>query len=83
MKITRGSKNIFKDIGCKNPEKLLKESNIKLKNKGISSIFGKKIAKVMMELKSSHCYFILQMAFGEELSWSDAEKLMEEVINEK
>jgi len=30
MKITRGSKNIFKDIGCKNPEKLLKEANIKL-----------------------------------------------------
>ena len=26
-KVFRGSGNVFKDIGCKNPEKLLKEAN--------------------------------------------------------
>jgi hypothetical protein len=49
----------------------------------ISSKFGKKIAKVMINLKSSHCYFILQMAYGEELFWEDAEELMKKVIKEK
>jgi hypothetical protein len=52
-------------------------------SKKLSSEFGKKIAKVMMKLKSSHCYFILQMAYGEELDWTDAEELMKRVINEK
>ena len=45
--------------------------------------FGKKIAKQMMKLKSSHCYFILQMALGEELDWSEAEEIMKKVIKEK
>lgn len=49
----------------------------------LSSEFGKKIAKAMMNLKSSHCYFILQMAYGEELSWEDAEIIMKSVIKEK
>lgn len=31
MKITRGTKNIFKDIGCKNPNELLKKANKKYK----------------------------------------------------
>jgi len=45
--------------------------------------FGKKIAKVMMNLKSSHCYFILQMAYGEELDWDSAEDIMKKIIKEK
>jgi hypothetical protein len=48
----------------------------------IASDFGKRIAKVMMNLKSSHCYFILQMAYGEELSWEEAEELMKKVIKD-
>ena len=43
--------------------------------------FGRKIAKVMMDLKSSHCYFIIQQAYGKELTWEEAEVLMEQVIN--
>jgi len=51
--------------------------------KSISAEFGRKIAKVMMNLKSSHCYFILQMAYGEELDWADAEELMKKVIKDE
>jgi len=47
-----------------------------------SSEFGKKIAKVMMNLKSSHCYFILQMAYGAELDWDEAEELMKRIIKD-
>jgi hypothetical protein len=43
--------------------------------------FAIKIAKVMKDLKSSHCYFILQMAYGEELSWEEAEELFDKVID--
>jgi len=43
--------------------------------------FAIKIAKVIKELKSSHCYFILQMAYGEELDWSDAEELLDKIID--
>jgi len=43
--------------------------------------FAIKIAKVIKKLKSSHCYFILQMAYGEELSWENAEELLDKVIN--
>ena len=39
--------------------------------------FGQEIAKVMLNLKSSHVYFILQQAYGGEwLIWEDAEKLL-------
>lgn len=45
--------------------------------------FGKRIAKVMMELKSSHAYFIIQLACGE-ISWEEAEEILNKIIkNEK
>lgn len=51
--------------------------------KGLAADFGKKIARVMMKLKSSHCYFILQQAYnGPYLSWEEAEKIMKKVIKE-
>jgi len=34
----------------------------------------------MKEISSSHVYFILQEAYGKRLDWSDAEKLLEDVI---
>lgn len=51
------------------------------RRKESASQFGKKIAKVMLDLKSSHCYFILQRAYGEDLSWTEAEEIMKEVLN--
>jgi hypothetical protein len=46
-----------------------------------ASEFGIKIAKVMLRLKSSHCYFILQQAFGGEyLTWEEAEEIMKGIM---
>jgi hypothetical protein len=48
-----------------------------------AKLFAIKIAKVMLKLKSSHCYFILQQAFGEHgkwMGWSDAEKLLTRIV---
>ncbi len=42
--------------------------------------FSKEIARVIMDLKSSHCYFIMQMAFGEEKSWDDVEKICNKIL---
>ncbi len=46
------------------------------------SVFAKRIAKVIMDLKSSHCYFIVQMAFGEEKSWADVEEICKRIIKD-
>ena len=43
-------------------------------------IFAKEIARVIMDLKSSHCYFIFQMAFGEEKSWEEVEKICNKIL---
>lgn len=48
-----------------------------------NKIFAKEVARVVMDLKSSHCYFIMQMAFGEEISWSDVEKICNKIMKLK
>ena len=45
------------------------------------SVFAIEIARVIMDLKSSHCYFIAQMAFGENKSWDDVEKICNKILN--
>ncbi len=42
-------------------------------------IFAREIARVIMDLKSSHCYFIVQMAFGETKSWDDVEDICKKI----
>ena len=69
-------KNFYIQWNIKQEHQIKKE--FKMKNK-LSSEFGKKIAKVMMNLKSSHCYFIEE----EELDWNDAEELMKKIIKDK
>ena len=41
-----------------------------------------KVATVMRELSSSHVYFILQQAYGDDLDWTEASLLLDNVINE-
>ncbi len=54
-----------------------------LKSKKITTkVFSKEIAKVMLDLKSSHVYFIIQQAFGD-IGWEDAEDILQSVIKEK
>lgn len=60
--------------------KKIKEIPIKKIN---SKIFAKEIARVVIDLKSSHCYFIMQMAFGEYKSWDDVETICEKIRREK
>lgn len=51
----------------------------KLKGNDLVNYFANKIAKAMDELKSSHVYFVVQMAFGEDLSWHEVEKILKDV----
>jgi len=52
--------------------------------------FGKRIAKTMLDISSSHVCFIIQQAYrgkkwgmiGELMSWEDAVKILKEVIEE-
>jgi hypothetical protein len=48
-------------------------------------IFAIEIAKVMLELKSSHVYFIIQQAFDREsmMGWDDVEIMLRKVIDGK
>ena len=46
-------------------------------------VFAREIARVIMDLKSSHCYFIVQMAFGENKSWNDVEEICKRILEEK
>ena len=56
-----------------------------------SNDFAKRIAKTMLEISSSHVYFIIQQAYkgkkwgrnGELMSWNEAAKILKEVIKEK
>lgn len=43
--------------------------------------FAGKVARVMKDLSSSHVFFILQQAFGEELDWVGAEDLLCNIIS--
>lgn len=56
----------------------------KIKNIPIEKInhkvFAKEIARVIMDLKSSHCYFIMQMAFGENKTWNDVENICNKIL---
>lgn len=45
------------------------------------SEFGYKIAKTMDKLKSSHVYFIIQMAYGE-IFWEEAQDILTDVIKQ-
>lgn len=45
-----------------------------------NKVFAKEIARVIMDLKSSHCYFIMQMAFGENKSWNDVENICNKIL---
>ena len=47
--------------------------------------FALRIAKTMNELKSSHVYFILQQAYPEyeDWTWTDFEKLLNEILEAK
>jgi hypothetical protein len=42
--------------------------------------FAVKIAKVMDDLKSSHVYFVMQQAFGEEKAWEDCQEILDEIL---
>jgi len=53
-----------------------------LKKKINAKVFAREIARVIMDLKSSHCYFIVQMAFGEDKSWEDVEDICNQIKKE-
>jgi hypothetical protein len=42
--------------------------------------FALRLAAAIMDLKSSHAYFIFQKAYGE-ISWEEVEEICNEVIN--
>ena len=44
--------------------------------------FGKKIAKVMDDLKSSHIYFVIQQAYGD-IAWEEAQEILDNVLKKK
>jgi len=48
-----------------------------------TNVFAKEIARVIMDLKSSHCYFIVQMAFGESKTWNDVESICKKILKVK
>lgn len=41
--------------------------------------FGKKIAKVMDDLKSSHIFFVIQQAYGD-IAWYEAQEILDKVL---
>lgn len=43
--------------------------------------FARRIALTMLELKSSHCYFILQQAYQDrdEMGWEEFEEMLEAI----
>lgn len=53
--------------------------------------FGKRIARTMLDLSSSHVYFIIQQAYkgkkwgkyGELMSWEDAIAILKEELEKK
>jgi len=53
------------------------------KKKINKQVFAKGIARVFMDLKSSHCYFIFQVAFGEDKTWEDVEEICNKIMGKK
>ena len=48
--------------------------------------FAEKIAGAMDKLKSSHAYFIVQVAYGkvgESMGWSDVQELLNRILEKK
>jgi hypothetical protein len=52
----------------------------KLKEQREIKSFAHKISLKMLEISSSHVYFILQQSFDDDMSWEDAEKLLNRII---
>jgi hypothetical protein len=56
-----------------------------------ASLFGKRMARALLETSSSHAYFFVQQAHkgkrwgkdGELMGWEDVVKILKEVISEK
>jgi hypothetical protein len=44
--------------------------------------FAARVAGAIKKISSSHCYFIMQQAYGEDLSWEDVVKTRDTVIKE-
>ena len=42
--------------------------------------FAYKVAIAMNELRSSHVFFVLQQAFGDETEWGDAQEILNNII---
>ena len=42
--------------------------------------FANKLAKTILDLKSSHVFFLMQQAFGDETEWSDVEDMLNNII---
>jgi len=53
----------------------------KLKQKTMTKEFSVRLASAMQEIGSSHCFFIMQQAFGE-IDYSECESLYEMVLSE-
>ena len=45
--------------------------------------FGKRIAKVFDDSRSSTVFFFIQQAFGEETQWEDCQKMLDDVLGER
>ncbi len=43
--------------------------------------FALRLATAMNDLKSSHAYFIVQKAFGEDLAWHDVEEIFKGIMS--
>jgi len=41
--------------------------------------FAKRLATAIDDLKSSHCYFIMQQAYGE-ISWEEVQKILDIIL---
>jgi len=70
-----------------NNPKLRKRVAIYKRTKDVTAAsFGKKIARAMLRLKSSHVYFIIQQAYGpppygaQDMSWEEAEEILRKVL---
>lgn len=48
-------------------------------NEGVYE-FANKLAQTMLDLKSSHVFFLMQQAFGDETEWSDVEDILNNII---
>jgi hypothetical protein len=60
-----------------------------MKVKGITAKdFGKRMARTMLKIPSSHAFFFIQQAYGKppygaDMSWKEAEEILKIVAKEK